>query len=245
MNTYSPQKKHVNWMTWQTFFPNNIIQHELVNNHPYQHTSLVLLKSYRSSKIYSFKKDDIVCMLLCASFHSNQLIKTGVTARKRLIRAKNSNFFSHWSLEFDGWPWITTGHLSYATPRFLFHLIPHVNYTPRFNEVDGGYTGITLSVCPSVDRIVSALYLQQYSSDPFHICTSYQATSEGVSRVMPVSKFKNLKFWRIFKICNFDFVIFWLGIQYDSMVWVIMRRRGVSSERRRSSCSSSNGSYGP
>ena len=23
-------------------------------------------------------------------------------------------------------------------------------YTPRFNEVDGGYTGITLSVCPSV-----------------------------------------------------------------------------------------------
>ena len=27
------------------------------------------------------------------------------------------------------------------------------------------------------------------------------------------------KFWQIFKICNFDFVIFWLGIQYDSMVW--------------------------
>ena len=65
-------------------------------------------------------------------------------------------------------------------------------YTPRFNEVERGvYTGITLSVCPSVDRIVSALYLQQFSSDPFHICTSYQATSEGVSRVMPVSKFKH------------------------------------------------------
>ena len=55
---------------------------------------------------------------------------------------------------------------------------------------------------------------------------------------MPVSKYKNLKFWWIFEICNFDFVFFWLGIQYDSMVWVIMRRRGVSSERRRSSCSS-------
>ena len=96
-------------------------------------------------------------------------------------------------------------------------------------KLKGGYTGITLSVCPSLDRIVSALYLQEYSSDPFHICTSYQATSEGVSRVMPVSKFKNLKF---------DFVFFWLGIQYDSMVWVIMRRLGVSSECRRSSCSS-------
>ena len=32
------------------------------------------------------------------------------------------------------------------------------------------------SVCPSVDRIMSALYLQQYSSDAFHICTSYQAS---------------------------------------------------------------------
>ena len=52
--------------------------------------------------------------------------------------------------------------------------------------------GILVSPCLSVDRIVSALYLQEYSSDPFHICTSYQATSEGVSRVMPVSKFKNL-----------------------------------------------------
>ena len=33
-------------------------------------------------------------------------------------------------------------------------------------------------------------------------------------------------------------LFFLLGNQYDSVVWVIMRRRGVSSERRRSSCSS-------
>ena len=85
---------------------------------------------------------------------------------------------------------------------------------------------VRLSVCPPVDKIVSALYLQQYSLDPFHICTSYQATKEGVSRVMPVSKFKNLKFWGIFLICNFDFVFFWHGIQYDSVVWIIMRRWG-------------------
>ena len=35
-----------------------------------------------------------------------------------------------------------------------------------------------------------------------------------------------------------DPLFFWLGIQYDSIMWVIMRRRGVSSERRRSSYSS-------
>ena len=52
-------------------------------------------------------------------------------------------------------------------------------YTPRFNEVDRGvywYHLVRLSVRLSVDRIVPALYLQQYSSNPFHICTSYQAT---------------------------------------------------------------------
>ena len=97
---------------------------------------------------------------------------------------------------------------------------------------------VCLSVCPCVDRIMSALYLQQYSSDPFHICTTIPATLEGVSHVMFVSKFKHLKFWRIILICNFDFGFFWLGIEYDSMVWVIMRWQGVSSERRCSSCSS-------
>ena len=68
------------------------------------------------------------------------------------------------------------------------------NYTPRFNEVERGvywYHLVCLSVCPSVDRIVSALYLQQYSSDPFHICTSYQATSEV------------LKFWNFGEFFKF------------------------------------------
>ena len=37
--------------------------------------------------------------------------------------------------------------------------------------------------------------------------------------------------WKSCPLCN-------VGIQYDSIVWVIMRRRGVSLERRRSSCSS-------
>ena len=31
-----------------------------------------------------------------------------------------------------------------------------------------------------------------------------------------------------FKICNFDFVLFWLGIWCESLVWVIIERRGVS-----------------
>ena len=52
---------------------------------------------------------------------------------------------------------------------------------PLHNEVVGGYTGFTLSVCPSV-RPTSTLYRLQFWLDPFHIYSSYQATSDGVSR---------------------------------------------------------------
>ena len=52
--------------------------------------------------------------------------------------------------------------------------------------------------------------------------------------------------WGVSHVMTFDLdlylqghsTLFWLGIQHDSIVWVIMRRRGVSSEHRRSSCSS-------
>ena len=33
------------------------------------------------------------------------------------------------------------------------------------------------------------------------------------------SKFQNLNFGQIFQICNFGFVLFWLGIWYESIVW--------------------------
>ena len=62
-------------------------------------------------------------------------------------------------------------------------------------------------------------------------------------RVMFVSKFKNLKFWQILWICSIDFVFFWLGIQNESIVWIIMRQRGVSSERRHSICCSVDSFY--
>ena len=56
----------------------------------------------------------------------------------------------------------------------------------------------------------------------------YQATSEGVSHIKLLAKFQNLNFWQYFKICNFDFVMFWLGIWCESLVWVFMGQRGVS-----------------
>ena len=39
------------------------------------------------------------------------------------------------------------------------------------------------------------------------------------------TKFQNFHLWQVFEICNLNFVLFWLGmkgIQYESIVWVIM-----------------------
>ena len=105
------------------------------------------------------------------------------------------------------------------------------HYTPSHNEVVGGYIGFTPSVCPSVhpSRIPCAL-CSAYSSGWIHIYTSYQATSEDVSCVKFLAKFKNLNFWQFFLNCNFHFVFFWLGIWCESLVWIIMGQQGVSQK---------------
>ena len=99
-------------------------------------------------------------------------------------------------------------------------------YTPSFNEVEKEVYRFHLvrpSICGQnrVHSVSSTILIGSISCLQY-----YQVTSEGVSRVMFVSKLKNLKFLRNLEICNFDFVFFWLGIQYDSIVWVIMRRQG-------------------
>ena len=49
-------------------------------------------------------------------------------------------------------------------------------------------------------------------------------------RVKVIAKFQNLNVWQIFGICNFEFVLLWHGIWYESIgiVWVIMGRLGYS-----------------
>ena len=74
------------------------------------------LKNNRAHLLCYFK--------LGASFHSHRSIQTGVTARKRQIRVKIGHFLSCVTSKFDGWPWKTIGHLSYATSRFMHHFIP-------------------------------------------------------------------------------------------------------------------------
>ena len=43
--------------------------------------------------------------------------------RKRPIRVKIGDVLSHVTLKFDGWPWKTIGHLSFAASSFVQHFI--------------------------------------------------------------------------------------------------------------------------
>ena len=90
-----------------------------------------------------------------------------------------------------------------------------------------GFTpSVCMSVCPSFPRPLCSSY--SFGLEPFHIYASYQAISEGVLWVKCYAKFTNLNFWQFRKICYFDFVLFWLGIWYKSLVWEIMwRGRGA------------------
>ena len=66
---------------------------------------------------------------LCASFHSHQLIQTGVSVWKRPIWVK-IDFFSRVTLKFDRWPWKNR-----ALLLTYFKLYPFVNsnwcYSPE------------------------------------------------------------------------------------------------------------------
>ena len=54
---------------------------------------------------------------LYASFRSHRWIQAGVTVRKRPIWVKIDDFISRVTLQFDVWPWKTTGHLFYSTSK--------------------------------------------------------------------------------------------------------------------------------
>ena len=78
-----------------------------------------------------------------------------------------------------------------ANSNILFLYPPH-------NKVVGGYTGLNLSVHPSVrpsvDRIVSSRYLPYYLRNHFNIWNHYYIGLEGVSRFRIFLNHKNCIF---------------------------------------------------
>ena len=56
-------------------------------------------------------------------FVANRWFQTWVTVRKRLIWVKIRDVLYRVTLKFDGWPWKTIGHLSFAVSSFVQHFI--------------------------------------------------------------------------------------------------------------------------
>ena len=84
------------------------------------------------------------------------------------------------------------------------HMEPCIFIPPASTKLKGGYTRFTLSVCLfrpsahlsvclSVDRMESALYIQQYLPDPFDMYISYQTTLESIFRFKVLFKIKKLE----------------------------------------------------
>ena len=112
-------------------------------------------------------------------------------SRVRWRSSVNRCWLQWWQFTGSKWNQLNVAKGSHCVPNLygsFFIFIPSLQWS--WNPVYWFYV-VCPSVHPSVDKIVSALYLPQYVPDPFHI-------------------------WQICGICNFDFVLLWHGIWYES-----------------------------
>ena len=118
------------------------------------------------------------------------------------------NFFMPWA----NWPMELLSHCGLVTPDVVIEL---GHYT----------TKLLVSLCPSVrPPHISCLLCSAYSSGWIHFIFIHL-----IEQLQKVCGLQNFKIWisgNFLKICNFDFVLFWLGIWCESQVWVIMGRWG-------------------
>ena len=90
-------------------------------------------KNNRASPLCHFK--------LCASLRSHMWIQTAITVRKRSVRVKIVDFAARATYKYDGWPWKTIGHLSYATSSFMYHSVAICEFwsygpeTPKLRQI--------------------------------------------------------------------------------------------------------------
>ena len=91
---------------------------------------------------------------LCASFQIHQWIHTGVTVRKRSIRVEIGTILSRMTLKFDGWPWKTIWHRSYATSSLVHHLIAIGEFKLELHTVQ------KRPICAKIDDFFSRVTLK-------------------------------------------------------------------------------------
>ena len=99
------------------------------------------LKNNRAHLLYHVR--------LCAWFQIHRWIKIGVTVRKHTVPVKISDFLSCVTLEFDGRPWKTIGHLFYAASSFVHNFIAIIEFKLKlqFGNVQFGSKSTIFGLC--------------------------------------------------------------------------------------------------
>ena len=93
-------------------------------------------------EIWRMTLQNKVASLLCdfklgASFNGHGWIQTGVTVKKRPILRQNQRFLCRLTLKFDGWPWKTIKHPSYATFSSVHHFIVICEFKLELSSANG------------------------------------------------------------------------------------------------------------
>ena len=125
----------------------------------------------------------------------------------------------------NGVTWIIFWNLFIGERVGLFSEHRHSNYTLRTTKLLGGIlVPLCLSVRPSVCPSIPHPLCSTYSSGWIHFIFIHLIKQlQKVCRVW--SLLQNLKIWifgNLKKTFNLDFVLFWLGIWWESLVWVIL-----------------------
>ena len=82
-----------------------------------------------------FDLEICLCYLkLCLSFHSHLWVQIGVTVRSCPNEVKIGYVLSCVTSKFDGWPWKTIGHISYATSSLVHHFITICEFKPELRS---------------------------------------------------------------------------------------------------------------
>ena len=161
--------------------------------------------------------------------------------RQQLWKMTNASYF-----KTIQWKSLTNSNISLTSILLLYILFPSrasylsiivsilsVSYCTRTTKLLGVILvslgpSVLPSVCPSVRLSVCS------SRIPCPLCRAYSSgwihfiLIHLIKQLQKVccmwsffQKLQNLNFWQFLKICNFDLVLFWLGIWCESLVWVI------------------------
>ena len=137
--------------------------------------SFLTLKNNRAPLLYYIK--------LCAPFQSHGWIQTVVTVRKLSIQVKISKFLCRVTLKFDGWPWKTIGHLSYAASNFVHPFIAIGEFKTEFQSGNAQFG--------SKSMIFFSRVTLKFDGWPWKtIGHLFQATSNFVLHFIAICEFK-------------------------------------------------------